>query len=55
MKDIAPAVGVLLTCAGAAAFWAHKLSQNDATVKVMEEKMKVLKAERDVLAVKGSG
>ena len=45
MKDIAPAVGVLLTCAGAAAFWAHKLSQNDAAIKVMEEKMKVLKAE----------
>ena len=45
MKDIAPAVGVLLTCAGAAAFWAHKLSQNDAAIKVMKEKMKVLKAE----------
>ena len=49
MKDIAPAVGVLLTCAGAAAFWAHKLSQNDAAIKVMEEKMKVLKEQMNVL------
>ena len=61
--DIAPALGVLVSFAAGAAFWAHKLTQTQDAIcqlerihneklKVVEEKMNVLKAENKVLQEK---
>ena len=58
--DIAPALGVLVSFAAGAAFWAHKLTQTQDAIcqlerihneklKVVEEKMNVLKAENKVV------